>query len=1323
MVRIFGQLNSPIDGQPLTNTTIELKSLETSSQVLNGVSTTKTSLNDASYDMEVPVGFYELSLIEEGKRKQPVGKFRVYNDSNPSDLNGFLTQPQSELKPEWILFIESETQKAQTASTNASNDATQTALDRAQTTSDAAQTVLDRVQTTADAGSTSSDAIATADDVVKTNADVVKTNADVVKTNADVLAALGHKNDAAGSAAAAEQAFDHFDDRYLGAKATPPALDNDGNVLQVGATYWHSTEQFLYYWNGAVWEAPDKAASVSAANSATSASNSLASEGASAGSAAAAELSRTQSATNAQSTADDLAASQQVKADVTALKADTTSLKAAAETASTNAGDSATAAGLSEGKSKTSEDNAKASENAAAASAIAISSGAYARTLADRAAMRKQNDERYAASGMVHAGKHYDNGVNQFNVNEGLYTVQSIANKLAIGRNDDKESASKTKFTITNIAGIISKLINSSTGGRAYNLDWEPAPRGTISFDSATGVQIDHETYVDPKYGNAPSGTALQIQNEAVARAFEGDVKNGDFRLGNDGSWFSGDNSRGNIGFSNGQLVITDTNNDSLGAYARNNFDMVAGVEYEFIVSIDSLTTSETIVNFVRDPDGSGFYPVEATSVKGVYSTRFTASTTGTGYVALYAQANLGVATYNSISIRPVTNEVQTEAVDVGFFEHFLQEITPAKPWVYLNGAIQSLATTMDGLATVDDDRPDSYHAVYTGDTASGKKARNWFTMSVLERDIHLANPDNNIWYDKENDTWVQDVYRWRVVRGAGNGDWANVDPALELTSLSLEQRFKWAEDSVTNPNTSKVVRAQGIKDSVTAYVEDNSYTENYITYAESMDNIGGAVGVFASPFSTVGYNGECYAYVVCVIPRANQGGYHPSFNPKGTAKYWNVNSIGNTTATTFWYNTLSPDVNTAADCFNEATHKCTGTGDISDGRSGHPDGLHHDALYASGLNGVIDKRLSAWDKSDMKDAPRIDDGEWRGEEKLVRTTPEIQTANNSAGSGNIYLDNYASYSVGDTVYSQPSGVGDYNEGVVQSVNNGYLTVSPATGRTENGVILITSKTNTTVEGEFATMDVAADPVGVLATPDLAQGWDGGWINVIPDGTTVDMPLTRKSISGTPDQVASTDGGVTWTTGVVGGWNDATNAAEGRSYGAGVILVWNYKAKARITEPATDLTVFNNAVGLGDVIITSDYRPEHGCLLAESVIGEILKSSPSVGQISIESARPIKYLINTELERLTHALTDLDAPTNNSKAVKIAVYQVIKNGQMFVGFVANTMSHNGTDWGDTGEVFIPDDASTATFPDSNGVTQTATVSITNKSHGWAKNNV
>ena len=53
---------------------------------------------------------------------------------------------------------------------------------------------------------------------------------------------------------AAEAALDSFDDRYLGAKASDPTTDNDGNSLVVGALYFR-TGVGMQAWNGTAWVA------------------------------------------------------------------------------------------------------------------------------------------------------------------------------------------------------------------------------------------------------------------------------------------------------------------------------------------------------------------------------------------------------------------------------------------------------------------------------------------------------------------------------------------------------------------------------------------------------------------------------------------------------------------------------------------------------------------------------------------------------------------------------------------------------------------------------------------------------------------------------------------------------------------------------------------------------------------------------------------------------------------------------------------------------------------------------------------------------------
>ena len=84
------------------------------------------------------------------------------------------------------------------------------------------------------------------------------TNAANSKTGADSArdAALAAKADAEAALASTLTALDNFDDRYLGAKATPPTVDNDGNALLGGALYYKTgAGAGMYVWDGSAWQA------------------------------------------------------------------------------------------------------------------------------------------------------------------------------------------------------------------------------------------------------------------------------------------------------------------------------------------------------------------------------------------------------------------------------------------------------------------------------------------------------------------------------------------------------------------------------------------------------------------------------------------------------------------------------------------------------------------------------------------------------------------------------------------------------------------------------------------------------------------------------------------------------------------------------------------------------------------------------------------------------------------------------------------------------------------------------------------------------------
>lgn len=94
------------------------------------------------------------------------------------------------------------------------------------------------------------------------NALTYKNAAQTSATNAasSATAAAGSATAAASAQTAAEQArdqtlaaYDNFDDRYLGTKASNPTLDNDGNALVAGALYFNSTDGSMKVYDGTQW--------------------------------------------------------------------------------------------------------------------------------------------------------------------------------------------------------------------------------------------------------------------------------------------------------------------------------------------------------------------------------------------------------------------------------------------------------------------------------------------------------------------------------------------------------------------------------------------------------------------------------------------------------------------------------------------------------------------------------------------------------------------------------------------------------------------------------------------------------------------------------------------------------------------------------------------------------------------------------------------------------------------------------------------------------------------------------------------------------------
>ena len=281
--------------------------------------------------------------------------------------------------------------------------AAQTAATAAATSATNAATSETNAANSASAASTSATNAATSEGNAATSA----SNAAGSETNAASSASAAASSASAASTSAsnaatsetnAETAWDNFDDRYLGAKASAPTLDNDGDALTTGALFFNTTTNEMGVYNGSAWEYP-------AAEAASSASSANTSENNAAGSATSAANNVTYSEEWANKAEDSLvsaaAGGDQVD-DYSALHhANKASASAtAAGTSATSAAGSASSASTSASNAATSASNAGTSETNAASSASAASTSA---TNASNSATAAATSESNASTSATNA--------------------------------------------------------------------------------------------------------------------------------------------------------------------------------------------------------------------------------------------------------------------------------------------------------------------------------------------------------------------------------------------------------------------------------------------------------------------------------------------------------------------------------------------------------------------------------------------------------------------------------------------------------------------------------------------------------------------------------------------------------------------------------------------------------------------------------------------------------------------------------------------------------------------------------------------------------
>ena len=144
---------------------------------------------------------------------------------------------------------------AATSATSAAASATAaaTSATSAAASATAAATSATSAAASVSAVATSASSALTSQTAAATSATSAAASATAAATSATSAAASATA--AATSASSAATTYTAYDARYLGSKATAPTVDNLGNALITGATYWNSVANVMYVWSGSAWSA------------------------------------------------------------------------------------------------------------------------------------------------------------------------------------------------------------------------------------------------------------------------------------------------------------------------------------------------------------------------------------------------------------------------------------------------------------------------------------------------------------------------------------------------------------------------------------------------------------------------------------------------------------------------------------------------------------------------------------------------------------------------------------------------------------------------------------------------------------------------------------------------------------------------------------------------------------------------------------------------------------------------------------------------------------------------------------------------------------
>lgn len=1021
---------------------------------------------------------------------------------------------------------------------------------------------------------------------------------------------------------------------------------------------------------------------------------------------------------------------EQLKSNVEGLKTDTEGFKNSASSSASAAAGSATAAAAEVTKAQdevqhakdqvvlatsqaraaaTSESNAGASATAASKSAqLAQAAIVPMRNEAEMWEMIRRNKDLYAANQFVDFGNHYYSATagNGQNINEGLWARSKdavSANCLFMNRSEaaTPSGSSKVPFALTTVAGFVSQLygFNWHSQHVCNTILFPEAPDGTVIYDSTGNARgtskanLDLLNEVDPKYGNAAKDHGGK--NEAIFRAFEGASHNNNFRYG-DTHWAL----FGGASITNGKLTIS-----GAGSYAHNSLYHVAP-NRDYIVEIvcdrDTVSNVDIII-----------YSSDATKAANItrrlHAGNNVIRVSSSQFSQNYGSTNIlrvgnKEAVISSAIVRPTSEQAVITPHDVFGMEFWLEEVTQAEPDVFDCGMVQSKATSSNGVATSASSRPQTYHAVFKGDTTTGHTSVNFFT-ATFEQQCKLAAKEENNLFRLNDGRIVQWRGRQKTFRGMGNGNWQQIDPEGEPNGYGALKYYSIG-------GVEGRIAAQGKRD------DSNIWTGDTVAqYRDSLaaQNDGKNKGIFqvhnGNGTAASDIPNQCFFQVWGEVPRFNDAAFHETLNPMGTAAFaWRDSANGQVA----WHSNVAakPAISTL-DCFIESTSGGSKTtnpdsGAISDSFNARDDRRKYDAIYPSGLGGVIDYRVSAHDMGSKEEAAKVFqkvvNDTYRGKEKLPYFTPDAYqpdtdlvgyfyaspTSDNRHGLiyspelRRAYLDgdartgdyffitNGQEYVGGRFIrYNGASNQSDFTD----SVSSPAMPRDKALKYSDGWRLWMVKRSdlNASVSGEFTMTDGVGNPLKLILDPDMRNGWPGSWSPDVPDGTISSIRLSRKSLSKKVTRK--------WRSSPSGNWNSGELSVNPTAdtippWASGEYGLITYTAIANVTKPSSLNKVLNDVEGMGEVWSSHYFDVGRGVFFAESMMGKVLTSAASPHS----DIKPLtrKLLLDSSFIPLddylnSHYPIELPAPTNESPAIKAVWSQASNNQQATLQFNWNEL--------------------------------------------------